>query len=278
MGGGKKIKGIEVQSFEKCKELKLPFAVCVKNQKYRDEIVTSLRTENVEWYEDIFRCLQLKFGFDSTMLNRRRCEYFHIDSMNRYFEEAESDASLDMFWNDKSPFYQMFKKLDLDEVIELACGRGRHVLKYANMSNHITLVDVLEKNIQYCKNRFSNIQNISYYKNNGVDLSNLNDNKYSSLFTYDAMVHFEMLDIYNYLKETYRVLKDEGMALFHHSNMALSYKQTFMESGNPGGRNFMSKEIFGYLAYKAGFDILEQKVIDWSLPNMDCITLVQKHV
>lgn len=43
----------------------------------------------------------------------------------------------------------------------------------------------------------------------------------------------------------------------------------------------MSKNIFAYLAYKCGFEILEQKVIDWGtgerlVKELDCITLVRK--
>ena len=38
----------------------------------------------------------------------------------------------------------------------------------------------------------------------------------------------------------------------------------------------MSKEAFAYLAYRAGFEILEQQVINWGIPSLDCITLVEK--
>ena len=170
----------------------------------------------------------------------------------------------------------MFKCLDLDNIVELACGRGRHVQKYYNEANKIILVDILEKNINICKERFNGHHNISYYVNNGHDLHGLKDNTYSALFTYDAMVHFELFDIYEYLQETYRVLTKGGKALFHHSNLSIAYDQSFNKSYNPGGRNFMSKDLFAYLAYKAGFEIIDQKVIDWSLPKMDCITLVKK--
>lgn len=40
----------------------------------------------------------------------------------------------------------------------------------------------------------------------------------------------------------------------------------------------MSKECFAYLAYRAGFMVLEQKTVDWSEPELDCITLLEKPV
>lgn len=41
------------------------------------------------------------------------------------------------------------------------------------------------------------------------------------------MVHFEMINIYRYLKDIFRVLKPGGMALIHHSNNLDDYKASF---------------------------------------------------
>lgn len=199
---------------------------------------------------------------------------YHKDNMEGYYEEAESEDSLDVFWNKDSEFYKMFSSLDLDCVIELACGRGRHVGQYIEKANKIVLVDIVEKNIAYCKERFSGEEKIEYYVNNGFDLSQLESNFYSALFTYDAMVHFEMLDIFGYLKETQRVLRPGGLALFHHSNNTADYRITF--STGAGGRNYMSAQLFAYLANRAGLKIVKQKVIDWSQKELDCLTLVEK--
>lgn len=39
----------------------------------------------------------------------------------------------------------------------------------------------------------------------------------------------------------------------------------------------MSVEFFAYLAYRAGFKIVEQRVIDWQETKaLDCITLIEK--
>ena len=88
------------------------------------------------------------------------------------------------------------------------------------------------------------------------------------------MVHFEMMDIYMYLKETKRVLKKGGRALFHHSNTHDDYRGNFTNA--TGGRNYMSQELFAYLAYRAGLQVVDQQLIDWTKANEDCITLVEK--
>lgn len=65
-----------------------------------------------------------------------------MKSMKRY------GTILDVFWKDGSPFYEKFKELNLEHVIELACGRGRHVPFYVDKSKKVTLVDILQENIQ----------------------------------------------------------------------------------------------------------------------------------
>lgn len=207
--------------------------------------------------------------------NRQYIAEYHNIAMEDYYQNAESKDILDIFWNQDSIFYGMFLELDLDNIIELACGRGRHVEKYMHNASKITLVDILDKNIMYCKRRFLNEAKISYYVNNGHDLSELESGKYSALFTYDSMVHFEMIDIFEYLRETERVLKRGGKALFHHSNNTEDYRVTF--STGTRGRNYMSAQLFAHLVNRAGLRVIKQEIIDWEqVKSLDCITLVEK--
>lgn len=101
----------------------------------------------------------------------------------------------------------MFQNLDISNVIELGFGHGRHIPNYIEKANQITLVDILQENIDFCRERFSDENKIRYYKNTGFDLKELESDTYSALYSYDAMAHFELLDIYSYLKDIYRVLK-----------------------------------------------------------------------
>lgn len=211
---------------------------------------------------------------DKVEFNRRFCAFFHVDHMNDYFESCESEGAINRFWAEDSAFYGLFKQLDLSNVVELVCGRGRHVPCYVDNAQNIILVDILNKNIEFCKTRFANYENITYYTNNGYNLEEIPTETVSSLFAYDAMVHFEMMDIYEYLKDIYRILKKEGKALIHHSNYDEDYRASFENA--PNGRSFMSKQLFAYLAYKAGFAVKEQIVIDWGVKDLDCITLLEK--
>lgn len=235
-----------------------------------EEVVGKLVSDGIE----VVQIEELLYtGSDNIVDNNRQfIKDYHLKEMQDYFVAAEK--GLDVFWAADSVFFEFFKELDLTNVVELACGHGRHVNRYKENSDSIILVDILSDNIEYCKKRFVGENKIIYYVNSGYDLSEIDSESQTSLFTYDAMVHFEMLDIFNYLKETCRILKNGGMALFHHSNNTENYKVTFSTGTN--GRNYMSKDLFAYLCNRAGLNVIEQKVIDWNHPQLDCITLVRK--
>lgn len=262
----------KVVSFDEACKYDVPFLISVVDNKVVENIQCKIKDAGRKWIN--LDDLAVIFGEDKVTVNREFCAFFHLKGMNQYFDDAESDDSINVFWGKNSPFYEQFKQLNLKNVIELACGRGRHVPHYIHESGQVTLVDILDENINLCKERFKAETNIEYYCNNGYNLSELGSEKYTALFCYDAMVHFEMMDIYEYLKDIYRVLVDGGKVLIHHSNNASDYKASFANA--PHGRSFMSKDIYAYLAYRCGFKVLEQKEIDWGIKNLDCITLLQK--
>lgn len=261
----------EVFSYAEAKKLDTGFVVAIEKEKDRSEICRMMDADKKVHYS-IAEYAGLQ-GMNRVDFNREFCAFYHISDMDGYFENAES--TLGTFWDANSEFKKMFMQLDLENVIELACGRGRHVQQYIADAGNVVLVDILSKNIDFCKERFSDYDNISYYQNNGYNLEELKDSVYTALFCYDAMVHFELLDIYKYLLDIYRVLVPGGKALLHHSNNDKDYKSAFNNA--IGGRSFMNKDIFAYLSYRAGFEILQQQVIDWGEKDLDCITLIQKH-
>lgn len=264
--------GKPVFSFDEAAKLNLPFLIGV-GPDFFDEIRDLLVKNKMVYYESISDFCRRHLPMSSTEVNRDYCAYYHLEDMDDYFERADSDDRLSFFW-DNTPCHKLFSCMNPQNIVELACGRGRHVHRYLPLADHVTLVDVLEKNIEICKKKFKDFSNITYYKNNGRDFSELPNNAYTALFTYDAMVHFELLDIAQYLQETYRILVDGGMALFHHSNNSSDYKASFENA--PHGRSFMSKDIFAYLAHRAGLKIVKQTVVDWGIPALDCLTLVSK--
>jgi hypothetical protein len=80
-------------------------------------------------------------------------------------------------------------------------------------------------------------------------------------------------------KEANRILVNGGKILFHHSNADFSPELQYVKK--PHSRNFMSADIFAYLAMRNGFMVLSQDVFSWGggenlYPDIDCLSLCRK--
>lgn len=245
--------------------------ITIANHKDKKEVAEKLKMSGVEIIntEKVF-----SDSLNRVEANREFIAKYHDEYMEEYYDIAEKSSAMDFFWNENWHVYPLFSTLDLKKVVELACGHGRHVPKYIQQAEEIILVDIVKKNIDFCKKRFSQENKIKYYVNNGYDLREIEDESCTSLFTYDAMIHFELLDIFNYLKETYRILEPGGKALFHHSNNTEDYRITFSTATQ--GHNYMSRDLFAHLADRAGLKVVKQKTIDWQVKDLGCLTLVEK--
>lgn len=196
-----------------------------------------------------------------------------------YYTEAEQDSWLAPFWQEGSVFKKRFQTLDLANVVELACGHGRHVPKYMDRAGKITLVDINQSNIDFCKRRFVNDERFMYILNDGSGFEGIEVKSTSAIFSYDAMVHFELLDVVNYIKDAYRILKPGGRFLFHHSNNTSGPGLPW--SKQPSARNFNSALIVKHFSLISGFEVESQDIMDWSydvhhVKDIDCLTMLVK--
>lgn len=194
-----------------------------------------------------------------------------------YYEPAEADDWLDKFWRSDWPFRPLLDKLNRECLVELACGRGRHAARalsaYDDM-RRICLVDIFEENIEFCRKRFAGDDRVSVVVNNGFDFQPLPDGYATGIYSYDAMVHFEYDTVISYLRDAARLLVPGGRAFFHHSNYDKTPGTSFHD--NPGWRNYMSVGLFSHIAQRSGFKVIEQVVLDWTEPRLDCLTLLER--
>jgi ubiquinone/menaquinone biosynthesis C-methylase UbiE len=193
-----------------------------------------------------------------------------------YYQEVENDSALSYFWKDEK-FLELFAALDLSRCVELACGHGRHAahILHNYQVGSLTLIDINERNIEFCRERFRGLSNINFVVNSGNDLFGVNNDEATSLFCYDAMVHFEFDDVFAYLRELQRVLRLGGRAVLHHSNN--SKQPGNLYSDNTHWRNFMSKELFHHMSHRAGLRVVRQNLLDWGeSKSLDCVTLLEK--
>lgn len=192
-----------------------------------------------------------------------------------YFSQVENHAATDGFWRPDGYFRQLFDRLDLTNVLEIACGFGRHGARIAARCGHLTLIDTSVDAVAYAKKRFEDRANVTVLlSQDGMTLPS-EMSGLTSVFSYDAMVHFEPLTMASYLSEIGRVLAPGGKAVLHHSNYSKNPTGQFKE--NPNWRNYMTADLFKHLSSRAGLHVDVQYFMSWGdEPNSDAVSLLSK--
>ncbi|WP_444455609.1 class I SAM-dependent methyltransferase [Rhodobacter capsulatus] len=190
-----------------------------------------------------------------------------------YYDSAEKWTFI--FWDQDRKFKPYFDMLDTTAMLELSCGHGRHAEHSAKLAGKLTLVDIIPENVDFCRERLKGFDNISFELGKGTSFPNTADESLTAIYCYDAMVHFLPDIVEAYLKDTARVLKPGGRALYHHSNYSASNR--LIKGGTPGARGYMTKDLFRELATSAKLNVLKQEIIDWGgHQDLDCISLLEK--
>lgn len=191
-----------------------------------------------------------------------------------YFAEAEGA----MAWQQDliiNPILDRYAgKFDYATVLDFAAGHGRNSVWLIERSQHIVIVDINQSNLDYCRKRFAGDSRFSYVLTNGFDLAGIEEEAISFLYSFDSMVHFEPEVVESFIADFRRVLQPGGYGFCHHSNYSARPGGDFRK--NPHARNYMTKELFAQYLSETGFEIIEQTVLDWEVPKLDCISVFRK--
>lgn len=182
---------------------------------------------------------------------------------------------MDAQWNDLlAPFFARHQ-FDLTRVIDFAAGFGRNTHKLLEAgAKEVIAVDVNADCINRLTSEFPG-KSVRAVLVDGYDLAPLPERAATFLYTFDAMVHFDLEIVIAYLREFYRVLSPNSGALIHHSNYDGSPGSDFRQ--NPHWRNFMTAGVFRHIAMRSGFDVLQQAVFSWGeAKDSDCITVLRR--
>ena len=198
---------------------------------------------------------------------------------DNYYNDAEN-ASRVQIEKYIQPLLEKYKsEFEFSRVVDFACGKGRISEYFVGFSDLLYCIDINNKSIDFCKNRFSDKDNVicKLSTKNGFDVKS---ESISFLFSWDAMVHFDYRSIDIALSEFYRVLKKGGYVLIHHSNLAENKKINASDNWieNPHCRSNVGFGDINRLSKNHGFSIIEQFSIDWDISELDGITLIQKSV
>ena len=104
-------------------------------------------------------------------------------------------------------------------ILEIACGHGRWTQFLKDACSSLVAVDLSEKCIRACQERFAGCVHISYFVNDGRSLDMIPDGSVDFVFSFDSLVHAEDSVIEAYVAQLPRILTRDGIAFLHHSNL-----------------------------------------------------------
>lgn len=196
-----------------------------------------------------------------------------------YYKMAE--PRMDSQW--KNIIFPRIKNSDFKTCVDLACGAGRNTAKLAPLCEKIYAIDLNQYAIDeakvFLKKKLSekDFAKITFIKNNGTDLTELQNESISFIYSFDSAVHMSRDVIKPYVKEFKRVLKKDGKGFMHHSNLG-SEEYSYIEDKsviekNPHMRADMSSDDFKNFCDEYNLKCTKQEIIDWGDDkNLDCFS------
>jgi SAM-dependent methyltransferase len=139
-------------------------------------------------------------------------------------------------------------------VLEIGPGAARWSAVLQRLASRLILVDVSERPLALCRERFGMDGNVEYVQSAGNDLPGVADASVDSIWSFDVFVHVAPVDQAGYLAEMARVLVPGGVAVIHHADG----RNRGQLPSRHGWRSPMSRGLFAALAAERGLTVETQ--------------------
>ncbi len=104
-------------------------------------------------------------------------------------------------------------------ILEIAPGFGRWSQFLKELCKRLYLVDLSEKCVDACEERFRADAHVECFLNDGTSLDMVPSHSVDFVFSFDSLVHADADAVEAYVSQLPRVLSAEGVAFLHHSNL-----------------------------------------------------------
>lgn len=198
-------------------------------------------------------------------------------------------GTANLWWGTLRPRLRAF--LPTGHILEIAPGYGRVTQFLHPLCEALTVVDLNERCIGACRERFADVPHIRYHVNDGRSLKMVEDRAVDFAISFDSLVHADADVLEDYVRQLATKLKPDGVAFLHHSNagsyllplegFARRLHVTAIGEAISArvNRNWraadMSLSQFQAICHRAGLRCVAQEKVDWNskLPN-DCFSTV----
>jgi ubiquinone/menaquinone biosynthesis C-methylase UbiE len=183
--------------------------------------------------------------------------------------------------------------LPAGRILEIACGYGRWSEFLRRECESLVAVDLSEECVKACQERFAGIPRMEFHVNDGRSLDMVAASSIDFVFTFDSLVHVEPNVLEAYIAQMPRVLRQNGAAFLHHSNLGryrifyarMRHFQTFRPllvklgilERNLHWRDWrVSAEIVREMVVRHGLKCFNQEIIPWGTrrARIDCLTTI----
>jgi 2-polyprenyl-3-methyl-5-hydroxy-6-metoxy-1,4-benzoquinol methylase len=177
-------------------------------------------------------------------------------------------------------------------ILEIAPGFGRWAQFLKDACDQLIVVDLAERCIEACRERFSSATNIAYHVNDGRSLEMVADSSLDFVFSFDSLVHAEADVIAAYIEQLASKLRPNGVGFMHHSNMGAYRSQAGLARRVPdrlrrrmvlrgllvnvyGWRaESVTADLVARLCDEHGLQCVSQELVNWQYGRQltDCIS------
>jgi ubiquinone/menaquinone biosynthesis C-methylase UbiE len=147
-----------------------------------------------------------------------------------------------------------------DTVLDLGCGTGRVMEHVAPSCREVHGIDISQAMVEGGRARLAHLPNVHFHLGNGYDLAGFGDGSFDVVYSIVALQHMARPVAYNYLLESHRVLRQDGVLWFYVPNLlrddgfaAFHHLSQPWFVANPYPMNFYTPQEVARLVVKAGF-------------------------
>jgi 2-polyprenyl-3-methyl-5-hydroxy-6-metoxy-1,4-benzoquinol methylase len=172
---------------------------------------------------------------------------------------------------------------DHADVLELGCGGGKFSQRMAPRVRSLVCTDISPAMIDHTRTNLAGRgigANVTYQVLNGIDFTGVPSGSADFIFSYDVLLHVQPQNVFSYLLDARRVLRDGGVFMLHQINIASeggmshffsqyvggTWQRAFDDPRRRGHIYFMSEDQMRAIADRAGL-VVNQIVSDHGVFN-----------
>ena len=206
------------------------------------------------------------------------------DSWSRYPEDWKRDPGLNLGattlgeeWGGPAfadfivELVSPYLRPDVD-VLELGCGGGKFSRRLAPRCRSLICTDISADMVEHTKEEIRQAgfdDKVSYRILNGVNFAGVKDASADFIFSYDVQLHLQPQNVFSYMLDARRVLRQDGVLMLHQINLDSeggmghflgqysvdTWKRSFDDPRRRGHIYYMSADQMTALANEAGLQL-----------------------